>query len=196
MEWTELQAMWQQYDARIVENTRINKEILKRMLRTKPERRVNWVMLQTGAGLLLGPIFVFIFFVLSPVKFNHGWPLYLGILLYGGGVLWGYYWSIKHLILLRKINFTHPVATTRKDLKQLEKYQTMRLRLGYGIMPIMMIGVFLIFDMPIFTKATVVPLSLIFAIMIVSMYYQFRWKSWWFKKLNTELDEIEQLEKE
>jgi len=63
-------------------------------------------------------------------------------------------------------------------------------------MPIIVIGVFMMFNMPFFTKASALPLSLIFVVMVVSMYYKFRWKNWWFKKLNFELDEIEQLEKE
>jgi len=195
MEWTELQTLWQQYDARIAENTRINKEILKRMLRTKSERRVNWVTLQTGAGLFLMPIVLFLLFALFPFKFNHGLALYLGIFLYGGGVLFAYCRSINYFMLLRNIDFTHSVIATRKNLIQLEQFQTKILKSSFWLMPIIVIGVFIMFDMPIFTKKSVVPLSLIIVVMAVSMYYKFRWKNWWFGKLNFELDEIEQLEK-
>ena len=176
MEWTELQALWQQYDARIAENTRINKEVLKRMLRTKPERRINWVTLQTGAGIFMTPIVLLLFFALVPMKFNHGLALYLGIFLYGGIVLLGFYWSIKYFMLLRNIDFTNSVNTTRNNLKQLEKFHTKRIKLGYLLMPIGMIGVFLLFNIPIFTKTSIVPLSLILVVMVGSMYYKFRWK--------------------
>ena len=197
MEWTELQALWQQYDARIAENTRINKEILKRMLRAKPERRINWITLKEGANMLLMPIVLLLVFTLVPFKYNHGLALYLGIFLYGGGVLVSYYWSLKYFMLLRKIDFTHPVTTTRKNLKQLEIFYTKRLKnLGYKLMPIGIIGIYLLFDMLIFTKSSLVPFSLMFVVWVVSMYFKFRWKNWWFGKLNTELDEIEQLEKE
>jgi hypothetical protein len=196
MEWSEFQALWQQYDARIAENTRINKEVLKRMLRAKPERRVNWIRLQTGAGVLLMPIVLFFLFTLLPFKFNQGFALYLGIFLYGGGCLLAYCWSIKYFLLLRNINFTNSVTATRKNLKQLEKFQTKIIKIGYFLMPFAIIGVFLMFDMPLFTKRSLVPLSLCFVVMVGSMYYKFRWKNRWFRKLNFELDEIEQLEKE
>lgn len=200
MEWTELQAIWQQYDARIAENTRINKEILKRMLSTKPDRRVNWVMLQTGAGLLLGPILVLIIFSLPTIRFSTGIKLFLGILMYGGGCLISYFWSVKYFIMLRKINFTNPVTTTRKQINQAEKFQTKTLKIGYLVfMPIIFTGVFLLSDMRIpgsLSLYSITPLLLCIVVMIVTLYFRFRWKNWWFKKLNTELDEIEQLEKE
>ena len=196
MEWTELQALWQQYDARITENTRINKEVLKRMLWTKSERRINRITLQTGASLFVNNIVLLLFFTLAPLKFNHGLVLYLGISLFAGGVLLVNFWSIKYFILLRNIDFTHSVIATRKHIEQVEKFQTKRIKLGYSFLPISFIGVFLLFDMLPFTKLQIVFLSLMFVVAIVSMYYEFRWKNWWFGKLNLELDEIEQLEKE
>ena len=198
MEWTELQALWQQYDARIAENTRINKEVLKRMLRTKPERRINWVTIQTGANIFLMPVVLLLIFTLVPlnIKFNHGLVPYLGLFLYGGIMLFAYCWSIKYFMLLRKVDFTHSVSATRKNLKQLEKFYTKILKLGYLLVPVAFIGVFMMSNMPIFTKSTIAPLSLVIVVMVVSMYYKFRWKNWWFGKLNTELDEIEQLENE
>ena len=194
MEFTELQALWQQQNAQIAENTRINKEILKRILKVKPERRINWVTLQTGAGLFINPIILLLFFTLAPITFNHGLALYLGISLYGCIVLLGFYWSIKYFMLLRNIDFTNSVTTTRKNLRQLEKFHTTRLKLVCLMFPIALIGVFLMFDIPI-TKESFVILPLMLVMMVVSIYYRFRWKNWWFGKLNSELDEIEQLEK-
>ena len=199
MEFAELQAVWQQYDARIAENTRINKEILKRMLRAKPERRINWVTLQTWAGMLLVPLILIL--IMPSAKYSSGIKLYVGILLYGGGCIISYLWSIKYLRLLRKINFTNPVTTTRKNINETEKFQTKVIKIGYLIlMPIMLPGVFLLFDMHI-SQATksffaALPLLLCFIVMAFSVYFKIRWKNWWFKKLNAELDEMEQLEKE
>ena len=196
MELTELQTMWQQYDARLAENTCINKEILKRMLRKKPERRISWVRLQSEATLYWVPIFLLLCFTLMPVKFNHGLALYLGIVLYGVCVLLGYYWSVNYFMLLRNIDFSHSVIITRKNLKQLEGYRTKTLRLSYLLMPFALIGVILMFNLQLFTKGNALPLFLILVIMGVSMYSRIRWKNWWFRKLNFELDEIEEIEKE
>ena len=200
MEWTELQAMWQQYDARLAENTRINKEVLKRMLSSKPERRVNWVRLQNVAWMFWVPIGLFLFFTLlipiNHIKYNHGLALYLGIFLYGGLVILGYYWSISYVMLLRNIDFSHSVTTTRKNLKQLERYRTKTLRLSYLLMPFALIGINLMFNLQLFTKGNALFLSLFLVTMGASMCYKFWWTNWWFRKLNAELDEIEQLEKE
>ena len=203
MEFTELQAMWQQYDARIAENTRINKEILRRMLMAKPERRINCVMLQTWAGLLLMPFILLLIFTSPSVRFSSGIKLYIGILLFGGGCIISYSRSIKQLQLLRKINFTNPVVTTRKSINETERFKTKVIKIGYLIiMPIMLIGVFLLSGMRISTPThpfsfySILPLLLFIVVMIVSLYYKVRWNNWWFSKLNAELDELEELEKE
>ncbi len=199
MELDELQAMWQQYDHRLTENIRLNKEILKKMLKARPERRINWVTLQTGASLLLTPFILLIIFSFSEIKLNIGIHLFLGIFMFGGCCLVGYFWSVKHFLLLRKINFINPVTTTRKDINQFEKCNTKSLKMGYSLMPFGIIGVFLMFDMHFPTPVSLyalTPLLLCFVVMIVSLYFRLKWKNWWFKKLNAELDEIEELEKE
>ena len=200
MEMSELQKMWQQYDARIVENTRINKEILRRMLRTKPERRINWVILRTWMSLLLAPIALPLILTSSSARFSSGIKLYVGILLFGVGLIISFLWSMKRLYLLRKINFTNPVTTTRKNINETERFQTKVFKIGYLIIaPIMLIGVFLFSDMlppKSMSIYSMVPLLLCIVVMAVSVHYNIRWKNWWFKKLNVELDELEELEKD
>ncbi len=48
MELTELQNIWQEYDKKISENTRINKEILRLILLEKPRKRLNWIKIKAG----------------------------------------------------------------------------------------------------------------------------------------------------
>jgi len=48
MELAELQNIWQEYDKKISENTRLNKEILRLMLLSKPRERVNWIKIKAG----------------------------------------------------------------------------------------------------------------------------------------------------
>ena len=40
MELTELQNIWQEYDKKISENTRLNKEILRLILLEKPQKKI------------------------------------------------------------------------------------------------------------------------------------------------------------
>ena len=196
MEWNELQALWQQDDARITKNTCINNEALIRLLRVKPERKVNRETLKTLAGLFLSPAILLAVLTSISLEYNHGLSLYLGGFLFGCFYLWVYLWSLKYLMLLRKIDFTNSIIATRKRLKQLEKYLTKKLIISYLSMPIAIIGVFLIFKITLFEKTSVVPLFIIFGIIVSSILYKFVLKIRWFRKLNIELDEIEQLEKE
>ena len=196
MEWNELKALWQQDDARITENTCINNEALIRLLRVKPEKRVNRETLKTLAGLFISPIIILVILTSISLEYNHGLSLYFGGFLFGGFYLWVYWWSIKYLMLLRKIDFTKSIIATRKRLKQIEKYLTKKLIISYLLMPIAAAGVFLIFKITLFEKTSVVPLLLLFGLIVSSILYKFVLKIRWFRKLNIELDEIEQLEKE
>jgi acyl-ACP thioesterase len=52
MELIELQNIWVQYDKKLTDNTRLNKEILRRMLISKPEKRLNWIKISAGFNLI------------------------------------------------------------------------------------------------------------------------------------------------
>ena len=45
MELLQLENIWKEFDKKITDNTLINKEILRRMLISKPERHLNWLKL-------------------------------------------------------------------------------------------------------------------------------------------------------
>ena len=53
MELTELQNLWKEYDKKISENTRLNKEILKLMLLSKPQRKLNWIIIKAGLNIFI-----------------------------------------------------------------------------------------------------------------------------------------------
>ena len=57
MELSELQNIWQEYDKKISENTRINKEILRLILLEKPRKRLNWIKIKAGTWLF-SPVIV------------------------------------------------------------------------------------------------------------------------------------------
>ena len=82
MELIELQNIWQQYDKKLSENTRLNKEILKMMLKSKPEKRVTWIKL-TAAYRLLLPIVIILVMMAPNVEFRNETSFYVGFLLFG-----------------------------------------------------------------------------------------------------------------
>jgi len=60
MEINELQMLWQQQNTHILENTRINKEVLKRILIMNPEKRINREKIKSLINLI-SPIALVIF---------------------------------------------------------------------------------------------------------------------------------------
>ena len=93
-----------------------------------------------------------------------------------------------------------PVLTLKKEIVQLEKYKIKKTRIRYILGPFAMAGFF----MMIIHKLTfslnfmsLLPLILIILVFLTSIYITFKFSIYErFKKLNKEIDEIDQLEKE
>jgi hypothetical protein len=196
MELIELQNIWQQYDKKLSENTRLNKEILKMMLKSKPEKRVTWIKLKAAFNLIL-PIVIILAIMIPRVEFRNETSFYVGFLLFGPFALLTYYWAIRYYLLINKIDFNNSIATIKKNIKEVEKYKIKMTKFGYIFGPFAMTGVFLIANIPILSKHSFLPISLIIFVFIISIYVTFKYSIFErFKKINMEIDEIEQLEKE
>jgi len=199
MELTVLQNIWEQYDKKISENTRLNKEILRRMLLSKPEKRLNWIKIKTVIDLILP--FILIPFIMVPNShFRDTFDFYIGLGLFVSFASIAYIWTIKYHIMIGKINFSDPVLSTKKKIKELEKYKRKTTRLRYIFAPFAIIGIFLVANIHNFSpKGTFsyLFLFLVVIVMIFSIYYTFKYSiSERFRKLNLEIEEIEQLEKD
>jgi hypothetical protein len=196
MELIELQAMWQQYDKNLSENTKINKEVLKRILISKPEKRINWEKIKAGVNLIL-PIALILLILVPNIQYRSSLDFYIGIFMFGIISITIYYWSVRYYILVSKIDFSSSITLIKKNIKKLEKYKIKLKRLGYILMPFGLIGIFLLGKFPIFSKESILPISLIIMVMIVSIYYTFRYSIFeQFRKLDREIDELERLELE
>ena len=199
MELQELQTLWQQYDVKLTANTQINKEILRRIIRKKPERKIKWSKMYHATGLFLMPVLLLIIFTIRPLISRHELGFYIGIFLFFGGCFMGWIWSFKNYLLLRRIDLTNMIIISRRDIISLEKFRTRVLQSGYILSPFVILGVFMMSGVrfsPQQTFFSILPLILCFLVMLTSMYFQFKWKNEWFKKINSELDELEELEKE
>ena len=196
MELIELQNMWQLYDKKLSETTRINKEILKKMLQLKPEKRLNWIKLKAGFNLAL-PIVLVILVLLPNTKWRNEIDFYAGMLLFGMVYILFYYWAVRYYLLLARIDFTRSITLIRKNTKQIEKYKIKITRLGYVLIPFGLAGIFLMADFPVLSKNSIIPLSFMVLVFMGSMYYTFRVHVFeQFKRLDMELNEIEQLERD
>ena len=196
MELLELQNIWQEYDKKLSESTHLNKEILRNMLQSKPEKRLNWIKLKAGVNLVL-PIVIVLLVLVPRIVFRNDIDFYIGISLFGIVSLTMYYWAIKYYFLIGKVDFASAITVIRKDINMIEKYKIRITRLSYIFMPFALIGIFLIAQIPILSKKSFLPISLIVLVMIISIYYTFKYSIFErFRKINKEIDEIEQLEKE
>jgi len=197
MEWTELQALWQQYNARIAENTRINKEVLKRMLRAKPERRLKRMMGWAIYRIVM-PIPIMCIALVPNTKFRNEWDFYLGLFLLVAMLAYMLYYSFRYFSLIRDIDFRNQVAKTKKQLIQLEGFKLKISKLEFLVGFVMLIGIYLIaqFAVRVNTKHFIVFCVFISLFMLVGQYIQFKKFKSELNNFNAELDEIEQLEKE
>lgn len=195
MELIELQAIWQQHDKNLLETTKINKEVLKRILISKPEKRISWEKIKAGFNLIL-PIASILLILIPNIQFRSSVDFYVGALMFTIIISTNYYWSIRYFILIRKVNFSNTITTIKKQVKQIEKYKIKLNKLGYILMPFGIIGIFLMGNFPLFSESSILPISLIIIVMVVSIFYTFKYSiSEQFKKLNMEIEEIENLEK-
>lgn len=194
MDLLELKAMWQQYDKNLSENTKINKEILKHILISKPEKRIDLEKIKAVVNLIL-PI-VLIFMILIPnIQFRFAIDFYIGISMFGVVSTLIYYWSVRYYILIRRIDFSSPITLIKMNIKRIEKYKIKLKKFGYILMPLGLIGIFLMSKYPFFSKESVLPISLIILVMIVSVYYTFKYSIFeQFRKLNKDIEELEKLE--
>ena len=194
MELIELQNIWQQYDKKISENINLNKEILRRMLQSKPEKTITWIKLKVVFNLIL-PIVIISVMMIPNVVFRNEISFYTGLLLFASFALITYYWNIQYYLILNKIDFNNPITSIKKDIKQIEKYKIKVTKFSYILAPFGLTGVFLIANMLILSKHSILPISLIILVFLFSVYITFKFSIFErFAKINKEIEEIEKLE--
>jgi len=199
MEFTELQALWQQQNAQIAENTRINKEILKRMIRKNPEKRLKWMKFWAVYGMVIPIPIMYIVLIHNPdIKFRNEWDFYLGIILLIVMLAHSLYQTTKYFLLIRNVDFTNQVAKTKKQLVQLEKFRLkwMKGREIYLSFLIGLAGICLVAQLPVLTiKFALFTIFIIIFSIIANNIHAKRFKNQ-MNSFNAELNEIEQLETE
>jgi hypothetical protein len=104
----------------------------------------------------------------------------------------------KIFLLIRKIDFSESILSLKKEIAELEKYKIKITRISYMFMPFAILGIFLmLIQKPIYNAESIVMLALIVLVYISSIYYTFKYSIYErFRKLNKEIAEIEELEKE
>jgi uncharacterized membrane protein len=197
MELSELQSLWIENDKKISDSIRLNKEILRRMLMSKPEKRFNWIKIKAEISLF-SPIILFLVLLVTDIQFRLTANFYIGLGLFAMIYVTNYVWGIRYFLLIRKIDFSGAILSLKKEIAELEKYKIKITRISYMLMPFAILGIFLmLIQKPIYTAESIVMLALIVLVYISSIYYTFKYLIYErFRKLNKEIAEIEELEKE
>ena len=197
MELAELQNIWRDYDKKLSENTRLNKEILRLVLLEKPRRRLNWIKIKAGAWIFSPALFIFLVLILN-VQFTESGRFFIGLGLFLPVFIISYIWDIKYFTLIREIDFTMPVLSIKKVIAELEKYKIKTTSIRYLLMTIAMTGFLLMIINKItfrFDFLSFLPLLLIVLVFISSMLFTFKYSIYeQYRKLNKDIAEIEQLE--
>jgi hypothetical protein len=197
MELDDLKNIWVQYDKKITDNTRLNKEILKRMLISKPEKRLNWIKIKAGFNVF-SPVILILLLMIMDFKFNLTFNFYFGLSLFTATFIITYIWNIRYFLLIRKIDFSGAILSIKKGVAELEKYKIKTTRIRYMIMPFAIVGIFfMIIQKPIFNTQSIVFFGLVIIVFISSIYYTFKYSiNEQFRKLDKEIAEIAELEME
>jgi RNA polymerase sigma-70 factor, ECF subfamily len=123
---------------------------------------------------------------------------YIGVSLFTVLFILACIFRIKFFLMAGSFNFSNSVSSVKKGINELEKYQFKMLRIALLIiLPLGLISIFLIAKIPFLTQDTLIPLSLMIIILTVSFIYKTKYSyEERFRKLNQEIEEIEELERE
>jgi len=195
MELNELQVIWKQQDQKLSENIRLNRKILKKLLLAKPEKRLRWIKIEAGLRIIVPILLVIPFY-----KFFHyreTVDYYIGIIL---GVLLFILANvirIKLFVLANKIDLTYPITAIKKEINNYEKYRLKIIRQGVLSLPFAFISILLIAPVSLMSQGTIIPLMLIILIWVGAYFNKTKYSyPEQLRKLNQEIGEIEELEKE
>ena len=199
MELTELERILKGYDKKIDKNISINRDILKRLLIDKPSKHIQTEWLKTLYQLcspLLLAILLAIIIDFTNIKVSATLNFYIGLVLFIPPFIFIWSLNIKHFLIIRKINLSGPVIHIKKQIAELERYSIWMTKIRNILMPLPISGMLLIF-LPhnIYQIEFILMLALIISIFIISSLYRNQSVRERYRKLKSEIEELEALEK-
>ena len=196
MELDELKTIWTQHEKVLVENTVLNKELLRKLLKANAGKRIDWLKIRLLTGVIL-PLPLFILIVVPRIQFTLEFEVIIGTIVFLSIFVITYIWSIKVYIQIERLNPNGPVTTVRKQLKLAEKYKLKFTRYSYFLAPFMIVGIFLSAGIPFYSSEMI----LFYALMVVSFLIGLYVRSKHgllvqIRKIDSDIEEISKLEME
>jgi hypothetical protein len=194
MEIDEIKTIWTQHEKVLVENTKMNKELLKKLLLVNAEKRIDWLKIKSLVGLIL-PLIGIIFIAIPRIQFTFETDVVIGIVLFVSLSAITYIWAIKLYLRIERLNPNGPITTVSKQLKLVEKYKMRNTKYGLMLAPIIIIGVFLSVGMP-FLSAKMIPFyALMVVVFLISTYIRTKHGLVaQVRKIDRDIEEISKLE--
>lgn len=194
MEIDEIKASWLQHEKMLVKNTRMNNDLLIKLLLKNAEKRIDWLKIKSLLGLIL-PIIAIIFIVIPRIQFTLEADFIIGTVLFVSLSVLTYIWAIKLYLRIERLNPSGPVTAVSKELKSLEKYKLKIRRQGLMLAPLMIIGVFLSAGIP-FLSSKMIPFYVLMLIsFLIGNYVQAKHGLVaQVRKIDREIEEISKLE--
>ena len=194
MELDELKTIWNQHEKMLVENTVLNKELLKKLLLVNAEKRIDWIKIKTLSSLIL-PLIGIIFIAIPRIQFTLKFDVVLGIALFGSLTVISYIWAIRVYLLIEKLNFNGSVLSVSKQLKQVEKYKLKITKYGFILAPFMIIGIFLSAGIPFLSSKMISFYALMVVVFLISTHIRTRHGLVaQIRKIDRDIEEISKLE--
>jgi hypothetical protein len=194
MEIDDIKTIWTQHEKMLVENTKMNKELLKKLLIVNAEKRIDWLKIKSLVGLIL-PLIGIIFIAIPRIQFTFETDVVIGIVLFVSLSAITYIWAIKLYLRIERLNPNGPITTVSKQLKLVEKYKMRNTKYGLMLAPIIIIGVFLSVGMP-FLSAKMIPFyALMVIVFLISTYIRTKHGLVaQVRKIDRDIEEISKLE--
>jgi hypothetical protein len=196
MELDEMKTVWTQHEKMLVAHTRLNKELIKKLLIGNAEKRIDWIRIRMLASLILS--FAGIIFIAVPrIEFSLRFDVITGIILFVSLTIISYIWAIRVYLLLEKVNFKEPVLLVSKHLKRAEKYKLKIRRNGLILAPFMVIGIFLSAGIPFLSVKMIPFYALMVIVFLLSTYINARYGLVArIRKIDRDIEEIVNLEQQ
>ena len=194
MELEELKTIWTQHEKMLVENTVLNKRLLKKVLAVNTRRRIDWLKVRSLIAVIL-PLPLYIFIVIPRIQFTFEPDKVIGFILFASISVITYIWAIKLYLRIERLNPDGPLTAVSKQLKLAEKYKLRITRNAYILAPFMIAGVFLSVGIP-FLSARMIPFyALVIVVFLISLYVRSRHGFVaQIRKIDREIEEISDLE--
>lgn len=197
MELDEIRAYWLQHEKKLVEHTRINTELLRRVLLINTDKRMNWLKIRTLVNLILPllALLLALFIVIPRVEHTFNAEVIIGIAIFGSFSVITYTWAIRFYLLVDKLNLSESLTSVRKQLKMAEKYKTKMTKYGLMFAPFAVVGIFLSAGIP-FLSAKMIPFyALMVIVFLISTYVRRKHGVVvQIKNINKDIEEISALE--